>query len=95
MSELPAIIKAVEAGLKAADAACGSYSDDPSGYHQRRREAMRGLATQLSKKFGASVNDRWDGARVRIGGTSASSTSGLAGALSNWLVSARKREAAA
>ena len=93
MSNLAAIIETVETGLKSVDAACGTYRDDPSGWHQRHRAALGELAAQLTETVGAKVNDRWDGAKVRIAGISSSSTSGLGGALSNWLAAARKKGA--
>lgn len=94
MSELNKIITTVSAKLRTVDAECGSYSDDPSGFHLRKREALVTLCTDLSEEFGATFNDRWDGAKVRIAGIPSSSTSGLGGALSNWLIAARKRMAA-
>ena len=84
-------IDAVERGLSDADRTCGTYSDDPSGWHAKHRHAMDCLAIELKADAQARINDRWDGARVRIAGIAASSTSGLARALRNWLKAARKR----
>jgi hypothetical protein len=83
----------VRTELAAAEAACGSFLDDPGGWHKRHRARMDELATLLSDRVGAAVDQRWDGARVRIGRVSATSTSGLAGALRNWLAAAEKRMA--
>lgn len=91
MSELSSILATVDARLRAAEAACGSFADDPENFHARHRAAMAGLAEQLAADVGARITERWDGARVRIGGISSSSTSGLGGALRNWIVAARRR----
>lgn len=87
----PALTDEIEARLVEAERQAGTYSDDPGGWHARHRLSMQLLACELARECGASINDRWDGARVRIGGIAVSSTSGVAGALRNWLAAARKR----
>lgn len=87
----PALTDEIEALLADAERQAGTYSDDPRGWHARHRLAMQQLAGELAARFGLKVDDRWDGARVRMGGLAASSTSGVAGALRNWLTAARKR----
>lgn len=88
-------IAVVEAELARAEAAVGAYAEDPSGWHARHRAAMASLADLLEARVGARINSRWDGCRVRIAGVVASSTSGLAGALANWLRAARAKAARA
>lgn len=87
-------IRTVEAELRAAEAACGTYASDPHGFHAKHRSAMHSLAVKLAADLNAGVTEKWDGARVRIAGITATSTSGLDGALHNWLTAARKREGA-
>lgn len=79
--------------LAAAEACIGSYSDDPTGFHARHREVMAGLAAQLCADLGARITDRYDGCRVKLAGITASSTSGIASALRNWIKAAKKMEA--
>lgn len=81
----------VAPALAEAEAAVGRYADDPRGFHRRHRDAMEALSARLSSQLGARIANRWDGARVRIAGVAASSTSGLAGALHNWVKAAKKR----
>lgn len=77
--------------LEDAERAAGTYADDPSGWHARHRFEMERVKIMLKDGFGASFSDQWDGARVRIAGVRSSSTSGVAGALRNWLIASRKR----
>lgn len=84
-------IEVVERELAAATAGLGTYGDDPRSFHTRHRAAMEGLAAILAEKVGARITSRWDGARVRIGGVSSTSTGGISGALHNWIVAAKKR----
>jgi len=80
------------AGMLAdAEKAAGNYADDPQHWHARHRHEMDKLRVLLRSKHGAHVNDRWDGATVRLAGIRSSSASGLAGALRNWLRAAEKR----
>lgn len=85
--------KIVRTELHAAKAKIGpfSYREIPS-WHDRHRAAMDELSTLLARKVGARITDRWNGARVRINGIVATSTSGVEGALQNWLAAAGKRE---
>lgn len=89
----PTVIDEVEQRLQAAEASCGSYADDPGGFHARHRAAMAELAEQLAERFDARISVRWDGCRVTIAGISATSTTGLYGALRNWIRAARRKEA--
>lgn len=82
---------AVAALLEDAQRAAGTYSDDPQGYHARLRFEMERIGHHLKSEFGASINDRWDGASVRLAGIRSSSTMGLSGALHNWLRAADQR----
>jgi hypothetical protein len=84
----------VTALLEDADRACGTYADDPSKFHARHRLEMDRIGRQLSYERGARINDAWDGTTVMLAGIRASSTTGLAGALRNWRIAARKRLAA-
>lgn len=72
----------------------GKYADDPATYYQRNRDAMRQLAHYLAGAVNARTTDRWDGARVRIAGITATSTSGVGQALRNWLTAARRKASA-
>lgn len=92
MSELSDTIAFVEEGLEDAERSAGTYADDPTGYHARHHAAMKALSVNLARQTGATINDRWDGARVRILGITSSSTTGIAGALRNWLAAARRKE---
>ncbi|CAD7055317.1 hypothetical protein RHAB21_00695 [Pseudorhizobium halotolerans] len=63
----------------------------PDGYQERRKaleELARGIASDLPK---VKINERYDGARVSIAGVRASSTSGIDGALNNWIAAARRQ----
>jgi len=82
---------AVAALLEDAERAAGTYSDDPQGYHARHRFEMERIGRQLKADFGMAINDRWDGASVRLAGIRSSSTTGLSGALRNWLRAADQR----
>lgn len=91
MKPLAEAYELVTAGLADAERACGTYADDPANWHARHRHEMDVLARRLKTEVGASINDRWDGANVRISGIRSTSTSGLAGALKNWLRAADAR----
>lgn len=91
MSDLPTIMHAVSAALEAARFAAGNYADDPRAYHERHRAAMGILSADLTKRVGARISQRGDAVHFRLAGIAASSTSGVAGALSNWLQAAQKR----
>jgi len=87
----PLLVDDIEDRLASAKHRAGRYSDDPRGWHARHRAEMEQLANRLTSDFDAKISDKWNGARVRIGGVTASSTSGIAGALDNWLRAARSR----
>lgn len=93
-TDLPSAIRIVRAAL----AETGKQRARPpsagggiTAWHDRHRKAMAALGQDLARQLDARITERWDGARVRICGISASSTSGLSGALQNWLVAAEKR----
>lgn len=57
-----------------------------------RRKALEELAQAIGRDLPkASITERYDGARVSIAGIRASSTSGLDGALSNWVAAAYRQ----
>lgn len=85
------LIAEIEAALEDAERASGTYADDPQGWHARHRVEMANLVIRL-EPLGLRCNDRWDGARVRCAGVTASSTTGIAGALRNWLRAARGKQ---
>lgn len=95
VDDLPALIARIEAMLAQAEQAAGTYQDDPTGFHARHRAEMTKLAAMLQAEVGSRINDRWDGAKVRIAGIASSSTTGFAGALRNWLRAARAKADAA
>lgn len=84
-------IAMVAAMIEDAEKAAGTYAGDPQGWHARHRHEMDKLRVRLQSKLGARIDDRWDGASVRLAGIRSSSTSGLAGALRNWIRAAEKR----
>lgn len=91
MSALPAVIADVEARLAAVEQEMGPYDHTDRTWHDRHRRALRLHADILAATFGAKISDRWNGARVSILGIASTSTSGLHGALTNWLAAARRR----
>lgn len=61
---------------------------------QDRREydaAIARAADELRALYGATIVERWDGARIRLGGTASTCTHGVAGALQNWLAAVDRR----
>ncbi len=56
---------------------------------QKAKAAMIATIEQSLPK--AKINDKWNGATVSIAGIRASSTSGIVGALHNWIAAARRR----
>lgn len=84
-------IAMIAAMLEDAEKAAGTYAGDPQGWHARHRHEMDKLRVLLQSRLGARINDRWDGASVSLAGIRSSSTSGLAGALRNWIRAAEKR----
>lgn len=86
----------VEKALADAEAEIGpapGFADQ--AYFARRKAVMDRYATRLRKHLGASINDRWDGCRVRIAGVSSTCTAGMTGALQNWTAAARRKLQAA
>ncbi len=95
MAKLSEIMEMVSALLEDAERAAGTYADDPDGYHARHRFEVDRVARRLEEEVGARFRDRWDGAAVRISGIRSTSTTGVAGALRNWLKAARRKIAEA
>ena len=91
MADLAALADLIEAQLEDACRAAGTYADDPENWHRRHRNEMWLLAQRIETQHDGRLRDQWNGARVRIAGVTASSTSGLAGALRNWVSAARKK----
>jgi hypothetical protein len=50
--------------------------------------AEKAMLKRLEEKFGARIDRRYDGTRVRLYGVSAHSTTGPIGALRNWMAGA-------
>jgi hypothetical protein len=90
--QLGRVVLQVQTVLREADAAVGPFDySDMSGWHARHRAEMRCAITRLEEAAEAHIDEKWDGARVRICGIASSSTSGVHGALGNWLKAAAKR----
>lgn len=66
---------------------------DLIGQRARFAEASQRLADHLREKHGAKITDKWDAAHMRLAGITSSSTSGLHGAMHNWMTAAKKRMA--
>ena len=64
---------------------------DISGGHRRRQAETDAMCERIATRTGARITERYDGARVRIDGIAATSTSGAAAALRNWLKKAKER----
>ncbi|MCC7097299.1 MAG: hypothetical protein IT472_08980 [Thermomonas sp.] len=82
----------VERLIEEADQKVGKYHDAPDTWHARHNRAMVDIADQLTGGYAAIIRPSWDGARVRMLGIAASSTSGVRQALRNWVAAARRRE---
>lgn len=91
MKKLGLAVLNVKRLLDEADKKVGSYSADPEGFHSLQRVEMERVKADLVEGHGAHVNDSWDGARVRLAGITSTSTSGVHGALTNWLRAAVAR----
>lgn len=96
MADLKKLIAIVEAMVSKMDAAVGPLPDwkDHAAYdawQQRQGDAMDQLKEDLLEA-GAKFNARpaVDFA-IRLGGIRSTSTSGITGAVGNWLTAARKR----
>jgi hypothetical protein len=90
VARLRAGVATVEAELASFDALVGPYTAD-TGWHDRHRQALKALSARLVADHKASIRDRFDGARVAFCGVASSSTSGVVGALNNWLTAARAK----
>lgn len=70
--------------------------DDWEGYRARRYRLLLEIVPRLARRAGAVISPKWDdGASIRCAGIRSTSTSGVEGALGNWLVAARKKGVAA
>lgn len=86
-------IKTVEAALEEAAAAMQGMDPHQPTFWQRHREVMSKCGSDLVVALGAKIDVRFDRTLVKIAGVTSTSTTGLTGALKNWLVAARKRVA--
>lgn len=93
IADLPSLIAIVELEFANAEKAIPDWDphDYQRDYFAKQREAMTALAVTLETRAGAKIVERYDGARCRIAGISASSTGGIRQAVRNWLTAARKR----
>ena len=88
--DLASLVAAVEKIKKA-------HSDawpDPFVKHEEWRarvNAANGAAITALRALGAHVKDDWREVALKLGGRRSTSTSGVGGAMSNWLTAARKR----
>jgi len=92
-AKVEASLARVEASLSAAMAEIGA-SPGISGdrdWWVRRRAVMAQLAITLASDPTVIVKDDGNGCRVRIDRIAATSTSGLEGALRNWISAARRK----
>lgn len=94
----PDSIRAAMAEIRAALNVLPSLTAEPSdtpdlhiSRHARYREAVARLARHLEGTLGARITDHHNAARVRLYGIAASSTSGIVGALQNWIAAADRR----
>ena len=90
--DLLQLVDHIERALKAKDADLGPVDHSSEGW-TRRREATARMGEQLTASIGMRINDKWDGCRVSLAGISSTSTTGLVGALHNWMAAARRRAA--
>lgn len=70
----------------------------PGGYSSRdkfegRQQALRAIFDDLAAQEGARVSHDWQGSAIRLAGIRSSSTSGIHGALANWVVAAKRKVA--
>lgn len=91
-ADLLQLVDHIDRELKAMTAALGP-SDHSSEFWTRQREATARLGEQLKVSIGMRIHDKWDGCRVILAGISSTSTTGLVGALHNWMIAARRRAA--
>ncbi|SOC26973.1 hypothetical protein [Stappia indica] len=77
--------------LDEARANVGEMGSDHSVFFQRRRNEEANLARRLTSAFDARTKVDFRGAAVSIAGIRSTSTSGLFGAVQNWLVASGKR----
>ena len=91
----PEIIALVEQALADARDHVGPHDWNDKTWHARNRAEYRALADRLTTECGARVREDSNGARVSMVGVASTSTAGLSGALSNWIVAARRKEALA
>lgn len=89
--DLATALTEVEQALAMAEAEIGPRADSDRSWWDRRKVIMDRCAASLTESLGASVNDQWDGCRVRIAGVAASSTMGFPQALRNWTAAVRRR----
>ncbi|WP_333896255.1 hypothetical protein [Brevundimonas aurantiaca] len=86
------LIIQIEAALKAARDRVGPHDWNDKTWHDRRRTEGQALVERLRTEFGANVREDWNGARLSLAGISSSSTSGVEGAVGNWIAAACRKE---
>lgn len=64
---------------------------DMMAQHRRHRDAAERLGQYLAETYGARISARPDTNRITMHRISASGTSGLHGAFTNWLAAAERR----
>jgi predicted ABC-type ATPase len=90
-----AAIAIVKAELAAIRAAFGGFSIADAEWNSRRRKIVAAMAQRLTASTGARITDRSGATKVAIAGLAATSTSGLEGALRNWLAAAERKRTTA
>lgn len=90
-AELAAIADVIEVALNKARQEIGPFGTPD--YWDIRRTIFAALTADLEARVSARIDSQYDGCRVRIGGLASSSTSGIEGALSNWIAAARRKAA--
>lgn len=89
--ELKDAIEKVARAIVDANAEIGPRDDADRDWWNRRRVILARHAEALAEQLGGRINDRWDGCRVRLCGIAATSTTGIEGALRNWIAAAHRR----
>ena len=88
---LPLLAREVSRELRSARQIAKANASGVEDYGRRYQAEMVGLARFLTAKHGARITHERTGTRVRLAGLTAHSTSGLAGALTNWLTQAKEK----
>ena len=92
--ELVALADRVEALLKAALDLSSDADPFSAAAWTQRTTALASLAVVLKNELKAAISQAHGACRVRIAGVASTGTSGLEGALRNWIAAARRKAAA-